>query len=216
MVYKKIDRIISISFILFGVIYIIKIYFYTGLTSIKLIESQILLIKILEVIFLTISLSGLIISGVKKIEYKKIKTWIRPFIGTVIILLLFFMNLSLENGLESLSLNFNEIEKIEKKLNDKNISSKDKEKWSKIYAKYQYIQNGKRVKYLLNNNYILYEPTIEEMAIRNKKVDRELDIKNIHIIKYYWILLFFISLFLGILIRFLARSHSVIGNDIPS
>jgi len=98
---KKIDRIIGISFILFGIIYIIKIYFYTGLTSTKSIESQILLIKILEVIFLTISLSSLIISGVKKIEYKKIKTWIRPFIGTVIILLLFFIKLSLENGLES-------------------------------------------------------------------------------------------------------------------
>jgi hypothetical protein len=202
MVCKKIDKIIGISFIFFWIIYIIKIYVYTGLTSTESIESQILLIKILKVIFLTISLLGLIILGIKKIEYKKAKTWIRPFIGTVIILLLFFMNLSLENRLEALTLNFNEIEKIEKKLNDKNISYKDRKKWSKIYAKYQYIQNGKRVEYLLEDNYILYKPTKEEITISHEKSDRQADIKNIHNIKYYWLLLLFISIFLGILTRF--------------
>jgi len=197
---KNIDRVIASLLISSLVLFTIRKYFE--------IDKYFMLVKTLETFFLSLSLVLLVVFGIAKLmKNSRVKNIWMPLIGILGMFILFFLNFSIDKKVNIYNQKNIYLEEIKKKANDINISVEEKLKWNKMYAKFYYRQYGKKIKYLINGQYILYSPIDEDVAFYIKKEK----LKNNNTFKYYWLIIFIFSIILGIT---LGIKYRIKGNNL--
>jgi len=197
---KNIDRVIASLLISSLVLFTIRKYFE--------IDKYFMLVKTLETFFLSLSLVLLVVFGIAKLmKNSRVKNIWMPLIGILGMFILFFLNFSIDKKVNIYNQKNIYLEEIKKKANDINISVEEKLKWNKMYAKFYYRQYGKKIKYLINGQYILYSPIDEDVAFYIKKEK----LKNNNTFKYYWLIIFIFSIILGII---LGIKYRIKGNNL--
>ncbi len=197
------DYFIGISFILFFLFEITRVYFYSDGNLSENMIFQEWILRLLRDISLAVFISSVIAFGVRDIYRKGLspKRMITPFLGTLFALLIFFGNWMIESKLSDLGKGINYTKYLEKNkiaLENPKLSLEEKERLSKMYASSYYRMYGRQIEYIKENHQTLYKPLKDEVEYVRQKAEQERFIHRLGKTKFLWLILIPFSFLLGL------------------